>query len=436
MEKTNFIIIFMGDMGYGDMGCYGTKAIRTPVMDQIAANGVKFTDLYSASPICTPSRCGLLTGRYPQRVGLPRVLFPKDEEGLTDAEKTIADCLKEGDYKSACLGKWHLGCRPEHYPTRHGFDYYFGLLYSNDMNPLHLYENKEAIETEVDQAQLTRRYTDQAISFIQSTHQENTEQPFFIYIAHTMPHIPLYVEPEFRGRSNAGVYGDTIECIDYHLGRLMDTLGELRLTDDTLVIVTSDNGPWFEGSTGGLRGRKFDTYEGGMRMPCVAQYPRLILPGSVCTSPASQMDFLPTFLTLAGLDQPSNRVIDGLDILPLIKGKSMPERPLYYLRGTDLNALRLGKWKLQIAEGSGKGRRKPEMPPLIDLEIDPYKSYDLSDEHPKRVSDMTEMMQAFDREVKEESGLPLTDIWCFWLFRLPFYNQRYLIQTTYQNLIS
>ena len=251
-----------------------------------------------------------------------------------------------------------------------------------------------------------------------------------------MPHIPLYVEPKFRGRSNAGVYGDTIECIDYHLGRLMDTLDELRLTDDTLVIVTSDNGPWFEGSTGGLHGRKFDTYEGGMRMPCVAQYPRLILPGSVCTSPASQMDFLPTFLTLAGLDQPSNRVIDGLDILPLIKGKSMPKRPLYYLRGTDLNALRLGKWKLQIAEGSGKGRRKPEMPRLIDLEIDPYESYDLSDEHPKRVSDMTEMMQAFDREVKEESGLPLTDIWCFWLFRLPFYNQWYLIQTTYQNLIS
>ena len=396
-RKPNFVVVFMDDMGYGDMGCFGSPSIKTPRMDTIAADGAMFIQRYAAAPICTPSRCGLLTGRYPQRVGLPAVLFPHDTVGLTDHEKTIADYLGAGGYASACLGKWHLGCLPEHYPTRHGFDYYFGLLYSNDMDPLHLYQNEEAIETEVDQAQLTRRYSDEAIKFI----EEHKDQPFFVYLAHTMPHIPLHVEPEFRGRSDGGTYGDTIECIDHHLGRIMDKLNELGLAEDTLLIVTSDNGPWFEGSTGGLRGRKFDCYEGGVRMPFVAQWPGTLSPGTVYDQPMSLMDLLPTFCSLAGVDPAGGPAVDGIDISAAFRNGDLPDRDaLYYYLLYSLQAVREGRWKLHVCRGV-KGDTH-EMPQLFDMDRDPGENYNVANRHPEVVERMSAMIRQFDKEATAE----------------------------------
>ena len=397
-RKPNFVVVFMDDMGYGDMGCFGSTAIRTPQMDAVGARGAKFTQMYAAAPICTPSRCGLLTGRYAQRAGLVGVLFPQDTEGLTSKDRTIAGYLKNAGYAACHLGKWHLGCLPEHFPTRHGFDHYFGLLYSNDMDPLHLYRNEEAIETEVDQATLTRRYTDEAIAFM----EKHKDEPFFVYLAHTMPHIPLQVEKEFRGKSRGGTYGDTIECIDFHLGRLLEKLDELGLTEQTLVAVTSDNGPWFEGSTGGLRGRKFETYEGGVRMPFVAQWPGVVPAGTVCSEPATQMDLLPTFCALAGARISPDLPADGVDIMPALKGEAMPPRDaIYYYNHDALNAIRVGKWKLHVATG-GKGEKRKEMPQLFDMEIDEREDYNVANMHPDAVEKLTRMIEEFDTEVKAE----------------------------------
>lgn len=251
-RRPNIVLVFMDDMGYGDMGAMGGTMIKTPNMDRVAAAGITYRQMYAAASVCTPSRAALMTGRYAQRVGLERVIFPQEPEGLSSYERTIADLLRECDYRTAIYGKWHLGARPEHGPLRHGFEEFFGIPYSNDMDPVHLFEGERVAETYVDQSLLTKAYTDRAIDFI----SRHADEPFFVYLPHTMPHIPLHVEEGFRGRSRAGTYGDTIECIDHHLGRLLDHLSELGLTDNTLVIVTSDNGPWFEGSTGGLRGRK------------------------------------------------------------------------------------------------------------------------------------------------------------------------------------
>lgn len=394
--KPNFIIIFMDDMGYGDMGCYDSPAIKTPNMDAVAERGVKFTQMYSAAPICTPSRFGLLTGRYPQRVGLSRVLFPDDKDGISDREETIADYLKQAGYSTCGIGKWHLGCLPEHYPTRHGFDYYFGLLYSNDMNPLYLYRNEEIIEKQVDQALLTRRYMDEALAFI----EKHRNEPFFVYIAHTMPHIPLHVEESFRGKSAGGTYGDTIECIDHHLGRLFHKLEELDLFENTLLIISSDNGPWFEGSTSGLRGRKFDVYEGGIRMPFVGQCPALLpQKGIVFNKPASLMDILPTFLDLAGVKLSEDNKIDGLNIWPAFKGESILEREaFYYFFKDSLNAIRVGKWKLHVARGD-RGQDTKEMPQLFDMEKDPEENYNVANLHLETVEKLEKMIEEFQDSI-------------------------------------
>ncbi len=394
----NFILVLMDDMGYGDMGCYGPTPICTPHMDEIAARGMRFTQMYSLAPVCTPSRCGLLTGRYAQRVGLPRVLFPKDTSGLGASERTVADCLRPLGYATCAIGKWHLGCRPEHHPCRHGFDRFFGLPYSNDMQPLPLYRDEEVLETAVDQASLTRRYTDFAIDFV----RDHRDGPFFLYLAHTMPHIPLHVEPGFRGRSAAGTYGDTIECIDAHLGRLLGELRALGLEDNTLIMVTSDNGPWFEGSTGGLRGRKFEVYEGGVRSPFVAQWPAVIAPGAVCEEPSCFLDLLPTLVGLAGGTAPQDRVIDGRDIGPLMRGQGAPTRDaLYFYTDNSLNAVREGHWKLHVARGPD-GKNRAQMPQLFNLGIDPSESYNLADRHSEVVHRLRALMDAFDAALSED----------------------------------
>jgi uncharacterized sulfatase len=280
--KPNIVLVVLDDLGYGDLSCMGNTILRTPRIDSIADDGINLRHMYATSSVCTPSRAALMTGRYPQRVGLPKVLSPEHGTGLSSWEYTLPRMLHDAGYRTAMFGKWHLGCRPEHYPTRHGFDEYAGLLYSNDMHPVELFEGDRISTEDVDQATLTGAYTDHAIDFI----TRNADAPFFVYLAHTMPHIPLHVEDAFTGRSAGGRYGDVVESLDHHIGRLLDTLGDLGLADDTIIMVTSDNGPWFEGSTGGLRGTKLHTYEGGIRVPFVARWPGRIPAGSVSDEPA------------------------------------------------------------------------------------------------------------------------------------------------------
>lgn len=396
-DRPNFIVVITDDMGYGDMGCFGSGALRTPVMDGVAERGVRLTQTYAPAAAGTPSRCGLLTGRYGQRMGLSRELYPADREGLPRYEKTVGECLQSAGYSTCCLGTWRLGCLPEHNPTRHGFERYFGLLCGNDMGPLHLYRDAEVIEREVDRADLTRRYTGEAIRFI----EEQRDGPFFLYLAHTMPHIPLHVEPLFCGRSAGGTYGDTIECIDHYLGVLLGKVDELGLTERTFIVITSDNGPWLEGSTGGLRGRKFDVYEGGIRVPFVAQWPGTIPAGTECGGVASLLDLLPTFANLAGADLSGCRALDGTDITDAFLGGPMPPRgALYYFCDDVLCAVRVGPWKLHVARDARGGRQ--EMPQLFDLSVDPGESYNVANRQPAIVADLSNLIDSFAAEVRAE----------------------------------
>lgn len=392
--KPNIVFIMMDDMGYGDVGCYGNDKIKTPNMDKLADGGMKFTQMYSA-PICSPARAQLMTGKYAQRIGIPRVLFPEDEIGLDGKHKTIADYLNKYGYKSKAIGKWHLGCCKQHMPTRHGFDEFYGLLYSNDMKPLSLYRDEMIEEKTVDQSTLTQKYTNEAVKFI----KENKGNPFFCYLAHTMPHIPLHVPQEFRGKSLCGTYGDTIECIDYYIGKIIDTIKESGMEKNTIVIVTSDNGPWFEGSKGNLRGRKFSVYEGGIRMPFIANWPSVIPEGNVCNETAHFMDMLPTFVELAG--GKISEEIDGKNISHLFSGtgKSPHEFLYYYIHG-HLDAIRWGKWKLHIARDHNKNRSKMEMPQLFDLEMDEGENYNLADRNPEIVQFLIKKINEFDNTLQ------------------------------------
>lgn len=395
-DRPNVVLIFMDDMGYGDLSCTGSSLIKTPRMDAVADQGMTFSQMYASAPTCTPSRTALLTGRYAQRVGLPRVIFPTDPEGLSSWEVTVADLLGEAGYACAAYGKWHLGAQAKHNPVNHGFDHFVGLPYSNDMDPVALQVGADVVEENVDQTTLTRRYTDEAIDFI----DRHADEPFFVYLPHTMPHIPLHVEEEFRGTSAAGTYGDVIECIDHHVGRLMDHLDERSLTDNTLVIITSDNGPWFEGSTGGLRGRKIDTYEGGIRMPFIARWPGRIEPGSTCTTPACLVDLMPTLVGLAGQQVPDDRPLDGVDIAPLLLGGDLPERTLYFFSHWHLNAIRHGRWKLHVDRFPTKDLR--ELPQLFDLEADPGECYNLAALYPDVLDQMTQRLETFAAEIEEQ----------------------------------
>ncbi|PZF84761.1 sulfatase family protein [Jiangella anatolica] len=397
--RPNIVLIVMDDLGYGDLSCMGNRILRTPRMDAVAAEGIVLRHMYAASAVCTPSRAALLTGRYPQRVGLPKVLNPRDGTGLSSFEYTLPEVLRDAGYRTAMFGKWHLGCRPEHYPTRHGFDEYAGLLYSNDMHPVELFEGEKITAADVDQAALTRAYTDQAIEFIDRAHAGG---PFFVYLAHTMPHIPLHVEEEFAGRSAGGRYGDVVECLDHHVGRLLDRLDELGLGEDTLVMVTSDNGPWFEGSTGGLRGSKLHTYEGGIRVPFLARWPGRIPAGVVSDEVVCLFDLLPTLAGLAGATVPGDRPVDGVDIAAVLAGGSLPvRRALFFFHWWTLNAVRWGRWKLHLDRFPRDPNRAHgrELPQLFDLELDPGETYDLKDRHPDILDHLTGLAAHFTAEI-------------------------------------
>ena len=415
-RKPNFIVIFTDDQGYQDLGCYGAPLIKTPNLDQMAAEGMKFTDFYSACSVCSPSRAALLTGCYPPRVGITQVLFPKNKIGLNPSEITIADLLKAQGYATACVGKWHLGHLPDFLPTRQGFDSYFGIPYSNDMRIERdgkkgppVMEDEKIVEHPAQQETLTKRYTERAIEFITA----NRDRPFFLYLPHTMPHIPLYVTKEFEGKSRGGLYGDTIEEIDSGVGEILGTLKKLGIDDNTLVVYTSDNGPWLGlntkknprsmgGSALPLRAGKFSTYEGGMRVPCLAHWPRQVPAGKVCGEVAGTIDLLPTIARLAGAPLPEDRVIDGKDVWPLMSGRlgaRSPHEAYYYYRGKSLNAVREGKWKL-FRKNKKKG------PELYDLETDVRERINMADQHPDVVKRLATRMDRFDAELKANSRPP------------------------------
>jgi len=398
-NKPNFVIIFTDDQGYADVGCYGAKGFETPNLDRMAAEGMKFTDFYAAAPICSPSRAALLTGCYPQRVSIPRVLFPRDNIGLNPEEITIADILKSRGYATACIGKWHLGHLPQFLPTRQGFDYYFGLPYSNDMKPLALIEGEETIDPKPDQSRITRRYTEKAVEFI----GKNRNNPFFLYLAHTMPHVPLYVSEEFKGKSKRGLYGDVIIEIDWSVGEILSALKKLGIDERTFVIFTSDNGPWLsKGEHGGsakpLRDGKLTTYEGGLRVPCIMRQPGTIAAGAICSEMATTMDFLPTLAALAGAGPPEDRIIDGKDIRALLtnpKAKT-PYKAFFYYLESRLEAVRSGKWKLILPH---KHRRVFVPTALYNLQDDIGEQNDVSADNPELVKELSALAEKIRREL-------------------------------------
>lgn len=397
-DKPNVVLIYADDLGYGDLGCYGGK-IATPHLDRMSREGMRFTNFLSANPVCSPSRAALLTGRYPTRAGVPRVLFPRDRTGLPDNEVTIAQMLKPLGYKSLCVGKWHLGHLPEFLPPSRGFDEYFGIPYSNDMEPpvvLHATPGKvETVEERATLATLTPRYTEQAVRFIEA----NKAGPFFLYMPHTYPHIPLGASAKFRGKSPHGIYGDVVEELDWSVGEILASLKKHGLERDTLVLFSSDNGPWFMGSPGHLRGRKGTTYEGGVREPFLARMPGRIPAGKVCHGVASTMDMLPTIAKLCGAALPGNP-LDGIDIWPMLSGQrgEMEREALLYFDNLYVQCARKGNYKLHVARynsaayspapASGRVNLPLPAPELYDLSIDPDESYDIAPEKPEVVKDL------------------------------------------------
>jgi arylsulfatase A len=410
-RPPNIVLIYCDDLGYGDLGCYGSQ-IRTPNIDRIGVEGIRFTQFYSANPVCSPSRAALLTGRYPVRTGVPRVLFPADQTGLAESETTIAQMLKPRGYKTMCIGKWHLG-RPERYlPTSRGFDEYFGIPYSNDMTPRPLLHNTEVVEEPAALDTLTPRYTAEALRFI----ERSRNSPFLLYLPHTYPHIPLGASERFRGKSGLGLYGDVVEEIDWSVGEVLGALKKHNLDRDTLVMFSSDNGPWYQGSPGRLRGRKGSTYEGGVREPFLARFPGRIQRGAVCPGLAGTIDIFPTLANLAGAALPA-KPLDGIDIWPLLTGRqrSLEREALLYFDDWNLQCARWKQWKLHFARynsfafspapASGRVNLPLEPPELYDIENDPDESYDAAAENPQVVAEILNrverLLPGFPEEVRK-----------------------------------
>jgi len=416
-RPPNIVIIFADDLGYGDLGVYGHPLIRTPRLDRLASEGLKLTSFYASAPVCSASRYSLLTGRYAIRAGLNGALMPESKTGLGAGETTIADVLQTAGYRTGMVGKWHLGNRPGFFPTEHGFDSYFGLLYSNDMVrpwvqtdvPMRLHRGTQELPGEVDNAALTERYTEEALAFI----RESKHRPFFLYLAHSMPHVPLGVSPRFAGRSANGRYGDVIEMLDWSTGQVLDALRDAGVERDTLVIFTSDNGPWMDmpprmlveprivrtdaGSAGPLRGSKGTSWEGGTRVPFLARWPGRIPAGAVSSDLARTLDMLPTIAAVAGVPLPAGRAIDGQDIRAFLEGRapSPAEWFFYYNSGGRLEGVRDRRWKLHLTFPE-KGEPVTE---LFDLLADPSERWNVAAEHPDIVTRLREWMRQFAVEL-------------------------------------
>ena len=397
----NVVVILADDLGYGDLGSYGADLIATPRLDAMAAEGVRLTSFYAAANVCTPSRAGLLTGRQPIRYGLAAgVVFPQSEHGLPPEEVTLAETLRARGYTTLAIGKWHLGHQPQHWPTAQGFDAFYGVPYSNDMSPFPLYRNDEVLEAEVDQRTLTKRYTEEAVRFV-----EAAEGPFFLYLAHTFPHIPLHASDAFEGRSEASRYGDTVEEIDWSTGEILDALDRAGLTENTLVVFTSDNGPWFEGSPGALRGRKGETYDGGHRVPFLARWPGMLPAGAVRDAPLTGLDLMPTVARLADAPLPDAE-IDGRDAWPVLaEGAASPHEHVLFFNEDQIVGVRRDDWHL-VSQTYYKrydvALRALGYPLLFDLSRDPGMRYSLAPSEPETTAALAAVLDA----ERERYGVP------------------------------
>ncbi|MEM1186151.1 MAG: sulfatase [Planctomycetota bacterium] len=436
VEPPNVILIMTDDQGYADLGCFGAQGFETPAIDGMAQQGLRLTSYYSGSAVCSPTRASLMTGSYASRVGCATgVFWPNSTDGLSGDEVTIAELLKKQGYATACIGKWHLGHLEPFRPTSQGFDSYFGVPYSNDMGRLdpvgnvvenrpprfrgdgvELWRDADAIEESPDQSVLTKRYTEEAVRFIVA----NADRPFFLYLAHSMPHLPLFASEEFEGRTDHGLYGDVIEEIDWSVGQILAALDRHGLSRRTLVVFTSDNGPhqYRDGRNAGsawpLRSGKGTTWEGGQRVPCVVRWPTVVPPGAVSDEVASSIDWLPTIAAAAGAELPSDRVIDGRDLRPLLEdpGANHLDYPFYFVSGRgsgergSIEAIRLGRWKLHVRKHDGWDSWDREAhgefrPALYDLDADIGETTNLIDRHPE----LAVMLKALIRDAHTDFRL-------------------------------
>lgn len=431
-QPPNVVIIFADDLGYGDLACYGHPSINTPNLDRMAREGQQWTDFYVAASVCTPSRAGLLTGRYPVRSGMTsdrrRVLFPDSGSGIPAEERTIAELLKSQGYATAAVGKWHLGHLPQFLPTSNGFDTYFGIPYSNDMDPTRgsrdtltrrerfwdpkaaywnvpLMQDEEIIERPADQTTITKRYAEKAVDFIRT----NKEQPFFLYLAHSMPHVPLFASEDFLGTSRRGLYGDVIEEVDWSVGQVLRAIEEEGLAENTLVVFTSDNGPWLAyddhgGSAGLLFDGKGTTWEGGMRVPAIFWGPGRVQPG-VVHDMGSTLDLLPTIAAQTGTPVPEDKVLDGFDLTPALTGEDVsPRDHMIFYRGTRIFAARKGAYKAHFVTQREYVRPKPVIehdPPLLyHLGVDPGELYNIAEEHPEVIEEIIQLVEEHQATVE------------------------------------
>ncbi len=404
-RPPNIVYIFADDLGYGDIGCFGAKDIKTPNIDHIAAQGIQFTSFYSAHSVCSPSRAALLTGRMPKRMGINAAFFPSSFTGMAAEEVTISELLKQRNYNTAMVGKWHLGHFKKYLPLQQGFDSYYGIPYSNDMRSVVYLDGNDVDSFHVDQTQITQVYTKKAVSFINAQEDE----PFFLYLAHNMPHVPIYASKDFIGSSERGLYGDVIQEIDWSVGEILKTLESKGLLENTLIVFSSDNGPWLAmedhgGSAGQLRAGKFYTFEGGMRVPTVAMWKKKIPAGKVYESMATQMDWFPTFAALLDIPLPADKEIDGVDISNvLLEGGNRIKDDFLFFDGGELQAYRKGDWKVKLPYGGFKGARwKIPMAAhdtlLYNLKEDIAEKNNLIDQHSSLArSLLVEMHEKFDQ---------------------------------------
>ena len=407
----NVIVILADDLGYGDLGCYGS-GIQTPNLDRMAAEGMRFTHFNSASPVCSPSRAAWLTGRYPTRVGIPRVLDPADTYGLPDSETTMAQMLKGAGYATSCVGKWHLGSTPQYLPTAKGFDEFYGIPYSTDQGARPLMKNLDVLEEPANLEMLTQNVTAASVDFIHRA----KGNPFFLHIGHGFPHLPLAVSPPFAGRSQQGLYGDAVQEMDWSVGAILEALRDTGADANTMIMFSSDHGPWFQGSPGRLRGRKGEVFEGGVRVPFIVRYPQFIPGGRVSNAFTTSLDVMPTVAALARAARPA-LPMDGVDIGPVLSGeRTQVERDAFlYFNDVYLQAARLGSWKLHVSRfnsppflpAPAEGRLNLPLPgpELYDVARDVDESHDRSLRNPAVVADMRaridRLMQTFPADVQQ-----------------------------------